>query len=488
MKKVISLLVLGFISFSAISQSWWPFKGNLTGSLESNSMYYFKDTKIDPNNNYKGYRFATHDYLKLDYSIGKFSAGVQLETYLPALRGYDFGDSYKKFFLGSKYIQWEGEKFFARIGNIYEQFGSGIIFRSYEDRALGFNNSLEGAQISYNFGNIVRITGITGRPRFTTGYASSWVSGADLNLSLSDIFKWDNLFFSLEGSYVNRYEKLDKKESINFRDEFGFDSKNLNMFSGRINFGTNTVNFKGEYIIKDKADLNSYSFVTGKPMKGNALLGELSVNINKFAMLATLRRLDGMETLLTIYERSMYNTLNYLPALTRQYTYSLANLNPYIPNTNGEFGGQIDFYYSLKNKKSKFWNFHANFSTFSSLENADTKSMTLWRDINFDIERQWSKNLKTAILYSRQQFDPNRGNNPDSKLHTSNIFVLDVTNKFSKKVFLRSELQYCTQEETYNNEKDWVAALFELSFAPKWSIFVGDMYNIERDTLLQCRI
>ena len=40
------------------------------------------------------------------------------------------------------------------IGSIYEQFGSGLILRTWEDRQLGINNSIWGLRSTYENENI----------------------------------------------------------------------------------------------------------------------------------------------------------------------------------------------------------------------------------------------------------------------------------------------------------------------------------------------
>lgn len=57
-------------------------KGYVTGSFESNSNYYVKDSKTGAE--YPDDHFGSNNYLKLDYYRGKFSAGIQAEGYLPA--------------------------------------------------------------------------------------------------------------------------------------------------------------------------------------------------------------------------------------------------------------------------------------------------------------------------------------------------------------------------------------------------------------------
>lgn len=475
-KSIFTLLFLTGCILTASAQIQTD-KGQLTGSFESNNIYYIKDNDLKaavmPDDH-----FGSNNYLKLDYLLGRFSAGVQAEAYLPVLQGFDlgkFGD-YRKFFLASKYAQWQDQNFFILVGNIYDQFGNGLIFRSYEDRALGLNNSLEGVQGMYNFNGFAKIKGMYGRPRLYTEYADSWVRGLDLSLSVSDVFAWEKLLLSLEGSYVNRYEELDKDDNIDFS-EFGLTSPNLNMYSGRLNAGYKGLSLRGEYVTKGDNDLSSA--FAGKAVEGNAWLGELGYNHNRLGMLATFRRLEHMGTMLSIYGNGTGNILNYLPGLTRQYTYLLTNLNPYQVNAEGETGGQFDAYYSIRNQqqRSRLWNLHINFSTFYTLEeNGGGKNRLLWRDINFDIERQWHKNLKTMFLFSRQEWDPNHGGSAGEK-YTSNIFVGDVTYKFDSRKSLHAELQYLSSGDY---EGDWAALLAEFSMAPQWSFFASDMYNFDK--------
>ena len=157
----------------------------------------------------------------------------------------------------------------------------------------------------------------------------------------------------------------------------------------------------------------------------------------------------------------------------------LANLNPYQVNTEGEIGGQVDACYSIRNKddRYRYWNMHVNYSTFYTLHASQTergKNERLWQDFNFDVERQWNKQLKTIFLYSFQEWNPSHGYK--HRTYVSNVFVGDVTYKFNRKNSLRVEAQYLWSDEY---EGDWVAGLVEYSMAPKWSIFFSDMYNID---------
>ena len=443
--------------------------------VETNTIYYMVDKASNAES--PDGRFGSNNYLKLDYTRGRLSIGVQFEGYFPSLLGYNIGTygEGKKFFLANKYVRWQDENFTVHVGDIYEQFGSGLVFRSFEDRTLGINNSIEGVFASYNFNNYVQIKGLYGRPRLYDYYADSWVRGADLSVSINDMFNTWDWVLSLEGSYINRHE--------NKADYPLLKNANTNLVSGRLNFEYSGFYLSGEYVDKDR-DLGD--------LPGNAILAEAGYTGKGFAAVATFRKLRHMDTPLT-YAMGMggglgqpENTLNFIPALTRQYTYLLTNLHPYQVDADDEIGGQFDAYYTLrgKNDRRKKWSFHLNFSTYYMTQ---IKAL-LWRDLNIDIERQWNKKLKTSFLYSWQTNNAkNLAVDLTGKTSQAHIFVYDMTYKIDTYNSFRLELQYLYSpikgQEYYitdYNEGDWVAALFEYNFAPNWSFYASDMYNIDQ--------
>ena len=489
--KRLTLLLVGVALTLSVSAQKVVGNGQVSGSLESSSIYYAPDKKIERPDDH----FGSNNYIKVDYSNGRFSAGVQMNAFLPALVGYEeLADGYK-FYLASKYIQWRDKNFEILVGDIFDQYGNGLIFRSFEDRQLGLNNSLEGVRAGYNFGRYVTLKGMYGRPRLYTEYSKTWVRGADLVVSIADIIKVPVINFTLEGSYVNRYQSLSQAPEYmheedpstidpitgvgkTFLESYGI-SPNLNMYSGRLNFGWNGLSIRGEYVHKSKDYFFGETDTTGKTQTGWAALGEVGYNYKTFSVMGTFRALDHMATAIDTFSAGTGNSINYIPALTRQYTYMLANLNPYQVKPNGELGGQIDLCYSYRSKDSRYryWNFHANFSTFYSLKKqpwTNNERQLFWRDINIDVERQWNKKWKSLILYSFQ----------DNMDHQAHIFVGDVTHKFNRKMSLRFELQYLlsgddeSEWDGMHSEGDWVAALVEFNLAPHWSFYVQDMYNI----------
>ena len=150
-------------------------------------------------------------------------------------------------------------------------------------------------------------------------------------------------------------------------------------------------------------------------------------------------------------------------------------LEPYNTEIDNEQGGQIDVFYAFARGTALGGKYgtkiHANASTFYPLEKKGRKMNALYRDISFDIEKQWSKDFKTTFLYAVQTFSPSKAVSATTKVN--NVFVADLLYKFTTRNSVRLELQYLYSKEN----TDWWAALAEVNFAPRWSFFVGDMYN-----------
>ena len=496
MKKFLLLLGVAVATVFAVEEASAQIKageGQVSIALESNNSYYAPDKKLEdiglvlPEKRVRG-DFGSNDYLKVDYNIGRFSAGVQVDGYLPAMYGYDFydysqRDSKLNMFL-TKYVQWEDANWGVRLGDIYDQFGNGLIFRAYEDRALAFNNSLAGARAHYSYNNMVNVKVVAGMPRLYDMRSKTAIWGADLSLSFSEMLGWYDGLVVLEASYVGRHQDVASEYLAK-----GVEGNVLNMASGRFNVEAKGFSFRFETVAKLNNDIYNPMYDAAK---GNATTIDLGYTKGRFSASASFRRQENMTTFIEYRPMGIGggNTMTYLPLLTRQHTYSLANLNPYrgsSVHTGGEVGGQIDLYYSLRNPKArgKYWNFHINYSMFNTVDHKnsmtglDMEGRNVWIDFNFDVERQWNKQLKTTFLYSFQRWDEEINHYDAAHSHycRSHIFVGDVTYKINKKHSMRFELQYLASNDY---EGDWVAATIEYNLAPKFSFYVSDMWNCEK--------
>lgn len=453
-------------------------KGRLAGSYETNTIYYIEDDATNakvPGSDHIG----SNNYFKLDYLRGNLSAGVQIEAYLPVLYGYPSELDGVKF--TGYHLSWTDRNFHVTGGTFYDQFGSGLLFRSWEDRALGLNNSIAGARVVYDFNNYIQVKALMGKPRLGMDFADVMVRGGDISLNISEMAGWGT-YLSLEASVLNKFQKV----PIVLREEI---DPNVTGYSGRINYEVGGFSAKAEYVDAGK---NFFAYTGPEDptrsyygKRGNAQLVELGYQFPRFGASILGRRLEWMNPKFDRNSSSIANVLSYIPSATQQHTYMLTNLNPYTPiigdmltSISGELGGQLDLFYNVR--KGSFLGgkrglkLHANMSTYYTIAEEGTvrAGNILFREVSADAEKQLGGKVRLSLLYSMQERNLTYGVGKSTAL--AHIAVADVLYRITSKMSLRGELQYLHTKE---DDKDWMAALVEMNFAPKWSLFFSDMYN-----------
>ena len=491
MKGLRSFIVVVAASLLSVTLSAENEKDSyVTGSFETNTNVYLEDAvtmATVPDS-----RFGSNNYLKVDYYNKRFSAGVQLEAYAPVAVG--FPNILDKAALTNYYVAWTDEDFSVTAGTFYEQFGSGLLFRSWEDRALGLNNSIMGARVAYNFRDIVAVKALWGMPRFGMKFSDTQVKGADASFAISNLAGWSKVYLAIEGSVLGRYQALAQTELAE-----GL-NPNRTGYSARVNMDVDGFFFRGEYVDSGLSyfknpdyglDPDASEFLQ---KKGNAQLIETGYTGRGLGVSLSLRRLEWMNSVITssgIGNTIMapdVNLLNYVPALCTQYTYMLTTLHPYssfvgtldeLFMNSGEIGGQLDIFYNFRRGTvlggKRGMKVHANFSTYYNLaeEGGFRTGNMMFRDLSIDVEKQWTKKFKSLLMWSMQEWNTSVGG-ANMNTYLSNIFVADLLYKYTDSFSTRLELQYLF---TYEDQKDWMAALLEVNFAPSWSVYVSDMYN-----------
>lgn len=481
LRKINAALALLLLFLSGVLRA--QDSGSVTGSLESNSIYYFDDAYVGkpPSS------WGSNNYLKLDWNKGAYMAGLQAEYYPEPLAGYP--SELKGAGLTGLYFSWDSDLWEVRAGSYFEQLGSGLLLRSWEDRELGLNNTLTGCRVSYHTSNrelSVKVFG--GLPKYGLWPSTSTaLAGADLSLDLLPLFGNDDSAHSivLEGSFTDRfYRKVEDNIAI-LSSSGGFTvPSQVAGWSARLVYSYGGFSVRGEYVGKAPDFYTEHLPKSREAYRlkgGNAQLVELNYVQGPFSAALTLRRLENMTSriFLTAQDPSPANTLNYLPSLCMQQTYMLAGLNPYVTYADGEAGVQGDLYYSFRRGTALGGKYgmklHVGGSWIEALPFAladrDVPYLA-YRDINIDLERSWSRKFRTILFVSIQENSPTHGNG--KRTDAQNVFVLDALYRISRTASIRTELQYLYSEEL---TRDWMAGLVEVSFAPHWSFTVSDMYN-----------
>lgn len=472
-------LAVGLLTLSAVAFAQNEDKGNFSAGLETNTTYYFGDDKTGASAIMPKGRMGSNNYLKMDYSWKGFYAGLQLEGYLPPLLGYfpltPAGEQSSMFTRYDVYAGYTGNGWDVRLGSLYEQFGSGMLFRTYEDRTLGINNALQGVKVGYTFGDFLTVKALYGRVRdireYTTGV---FVSGADVSLSISRAANWEKFDWTIEGSILDKYEDTLAGATLP-----GVKPHTLG-YSARMSLGFAGVRLSGEYMSRD-ADPGMYN--TMNSSKSEGIQVDLGYTGYGFGGLMSFRKLHNPFLQGSRDFNDLCTYINYVPALTQQHTYSLATLNPYTTQQD-EIGGQVDLFYNFRRGTAiggkKGMKVHANFSTYYGdmagwyMGTPSGQNELLFRDLTVDLERWFGTDFKMILFYTWQTFNHAPGTGDVSSVWNSHTVVADLTYKFDRKNSLRLELQHLFSKD---DQKNWAAALLEYNLAPRWSISVQDMWN-----------
>lgn len=441
--------------------------------------------------------FGLNAWTNLIFTYGPVEAGLRFESYEPALLGYPAGQPYEGSGLGYRYATYRQDDLEVTAGNFFEQFGSGLVFRSYEERYLGVDNAMDGARIKYRPVKGLYLKGIVGKQRFgfdDEGYTTGpgIVRGFDGELQLVELCdsmaaRGQNLIIG--GSFVSKYQE-DKDPLRNL-------PENVGSWAGRLNYTNAHWNLYTEYAhkINDPNSSNGFIYKDGEALMLNATYSTKGIGISA-----------GAHT----YDNMVYRSdraaptpfdlnINFLPTLAKQHTYNLAaTLYPYATQPNGEVGWQGEVFYKWK-KGTRIGGSHGtkltvNYSTAYALDSVRiTGSDSLdgyttnffkpdmtrqyYYDVNVEVRKRVSDTWELALTWFNEAFDIEvvQGKAGKSVIYYD-LFVLEGLHGFTDVNSIRFELQHLSTRQDLGG---WFTAVAELTFSPHWSITAMDQFNYD---------
>lgn len=501
MKLYQYLLLL--LPFTVLSQE--KAKASFFGGFESNAQWYLNDTGLkDEFNNPTVHPLdpiRSTNYLFLNFKYKNWSAGIQGEAYEKNAL-LNMNPKYVGRNVATYFVQYKTEKIDLTAGYFYEQFGSGLLYRSWEDRALGINNALRGGRVIFKPTKFLTFKSIYGQQRTGFDVANSKIYGMDAEVTLSDVLKYNTTTLSVGLTYVGRDEKTDI-ENPKF-------NKLTNGFAGRLSLTHNSFYLSTEYDYKSKdAVVQVTDQIDNNLIKpGSAMLLNLGYSKKGFGVDGTFRRLENMSF---FSERgakgNSYNDriMNFIPSLTKQHHYNLANIYVYQAQPNviladkdlvkaGEIGGQIDVFYDVKKGTSlggkngmklafNFSNWNALGGTFYIYNPQDYKTDFLgfgkryFTDYNFEVTKKWNSKWQTIFSYINQYYNKKMIQETSGEVNT-NILAAEATYKFTASRSIRVVGEHLWAD---HDKKNWAGATAELNLNSKLSFFVSDLYNYGND-------
>ncbi|WP_415957486.1 DUF6029 family protein [Paraprevotella xylaniphila] len=493
--KPMVLCGAGLLAFVANAQESGR-KVVLHGSVQSDVLIPEEDEKIGTGT-YCDWGL-TNTYADLNLMSKYVDAGARLEFTEFPLPGFE--PDFKGWGVPHIYVKGKLKGVDITAGDFYDQFGSGFVFRTYEERSLGIDNSLRGARV-----NVTGLKGVSFKVlgglqrRYWDWSKDSWVGGADLELNLEQYsarMRDKNITWMVGGSYVLKHEKDEDivVPGTNYRLNL---PEMVSAFDVRSRFQKGDYSLLAEYAWKsqDPSFDNGYIY-----HRGNALM--LSGSYSRRGMSALLQ-VKRSEDMAYRSQRSMNGNsvfINNMPAFAYQHTYALAALYPYATQAAGgewAFQGEVGYNFARRTPLGGKYGtkLKVNFSHVRSLDKEDVDAAvgtslygtkgykskffkvggeTYYQDINVQMEKKLTKAFKLNLMYMNQRFNDAVIRQEDNGMIKSHIAVAEGKYQFNNKLTLRAEAQYLA---TKQDEGDWTYGLLELSVLPYFMFTVSDMWN-----------
>ena len=498
MKKLYLILIIITMSFpaGAIAQDILN-TARISGNFQIDAQYYQKDSLIDAEEVPE--KMLSNSFLNLNYELGNFRAGMRYEAYLNPILGID--ERYEGSGIAYRYLEFNSEQVAATVGNFYEQFGSGLIFRAYEERALGYDNAVDGAKVKFRPVEGIEFTGIIGKQRSFWSTGEGIVRGGDLNFNVNTVFEDlmpESLNLTLGGSVVSRYQ-ADKDNTYIL-------PENVLAYSTRFSLTGDVFMLDGEYAYKynDPNATNAFNFNPGKGLIINGTYFGDGIGAS-----LSFHGIDNMDYRSDRYATGQNLNTNYIPPISRQQAYRLATLYPYATQLNGEIGMQAELTYTLPRKTLLGGDYGTtlmlNYSRIQSIDSTmnedgftyeshpfaigdifSSDNRLFFEEINFEINRKISKNLKAKLAVIHSIYDKDVMEYAWAVSYgkvTSTAIVGEITYKLAPKHSLRIEAQHLSSENELplhkvdNINGNWALLLAEYTIAPQWYFTIFDEYN-----------
>ena len=470
------------------------------GSIQSDILIPQEDHKIGTGT-YNDWGL-TNTYAEVGLTSKHIEAGVRAEYLEHPLPGFD-DPRFNGWGVSNIYVKALGNGFDVTVGDFYDQFGSGFVFRTYEERSLGIDNSIRGARLNVSAVKGANLKLLGGVQRcFWDWDTDAWLGGADLELNMEQYFKGladKNITWMIGGSYLMKHENEEDVLVPGTNYKLNMDPM-VHTFGVRTRLQSGPYSFMAEYAWKtqDPSKDNDYIY-----RNGSAVMVSASYSKKGLSALVQAKRSENMSNRMKRGFVSYLGgncRLNHMPAFSYQHTYALPALYPYATqDADGEWAFQGEFGYTFKRRTALGGKYgtklKVNFSYIRGIDKTPTESLiegvnstmgtdgyhskffgfggVYYKDINVQLEKKLSKSFKLNLMYMNQLYNKTVVEG-EGGVVKSNIFVAEGKYQFSPKMTLRGEAQYL---QTKQDQGDWYYGLLELSVLPYLMFTISDQYN-----------
>ena len=397
--------------------------------------------------------------------------------------------SYSDVGVGRWYIHKQIDKFDISGGYLYDQIGSGIIYRSYEERTLMIDNALFGAQVGYKINDDWKVRAFTGRQKQQfSRYGTILRGGAIEGFIKPDSTK--NFTLAPGAGIVGRTYTAETIDDARFEVAGYFKEEQIdlqyNTYAATLYNTLTAGNFtwyieaagKTKDVIYDP--LSPRSILVGSDIdtalgklvnrQGYTVYSSLSYSQKGLGITLEAKRTKDFSFRQNPNALGIQGPINFLPPMAKQNTYRLTARFAPATQELGEQAIQLDVRYKLNKKLSV----GLNFSDIQFLDGTE-----LYREITPEFtyrqKRKWQLIGGVQILKYNIFVYQGKDEYVDAITPYGEFLY-----KFSPRKSIRVEAQYLATDDEFGS---WVNGLVEVGLAPHWIFYASDMYKLKHGSL-----
>lgn len=470
--------------------------GRLSGQLVANGNFFQADSTIGAINTpqYDHQLYGADAWLNLNYSNWGFDIGVRFDLFNNS-NLLNPQSSYTDQGIGRWYIKKNIDKLEISGGYLYDQIGSGIIFRAYEERPLLIDNALYGVRLAYNLADDWKVKVFTGRQKQQFSTYSSIIKGFTIDgfLASKDAEEGESKLSWTMAPGVGIVARTLSDETMDNvvaaiatytpQDSIGakYNAYAVSAFN-TLNIGKFTWYVEGAYktsevIFDPFVDKLNWTGETSKGKfvnrPGNIIYTTLGFATKGFGITGEYKRTENFTFRTNPFVSLNRGILNFLPPMTRVNTYRLTARYNAATQELGEQAGQLDIQYAFSKKLS----LNLNGSLINNLDGTRLYR-EFYSELTYKYKRKFVLLGGVQVQNYNQEIYEVKPNVPIVETITP---YFDFLYKLSRKKSLRFEGQFMLTGEDKGLRHDygnWIFGLVEYSIAPNWTFTVSDMYNV----------
>ena len=475
--RSICIVALAMISILSHAQS------SLTGSLQMNTNVFLKDESIGAANTpqYESEIIGGELWLDLLYNHKGYEVGLRFDVFENS-NLLNPNDSYSDLGIGKLFLRKQFKSTLVELGSIYQQIGSGIIFKSYEERPLLIDNALIGAHLHQSLFSDWSIRLMGGKQKNLFNFYDSWLFGGSVEGFVS--LGKNVILLPGAGVLVKRYDDRQIESLISSVQGYSpLDSVTLyrnviaSTFFNTLSWGGfswySEVAFK-QYDVYFDPDLvrqgfGSEGLIGGfDDENGLVIYNSLSLGVNSFGLSLEWKRTENFVLRSDPFVELNRGLVSFLPPMSRINSFRLKSR--YVPATQeiGENAFQMDLRYSF----SKKLQMNQYFSLIKTLD-GDPLYKEFDLEMTFKQKRDYQVKGGVQLQEYNQGIYEGKGAVP---LVKTVIPYVEYLKRWDRTKSVRVEMQLLRTKEDFGS---WMFALIEFAKAPHWSISASDMYNYD---------